>query len=454
MVGTLRAGIVGGSISGCATAVMLRRLGHDVTVFERSRAGLLTRGVGIATRPSVLARLARHDLIGPDFPHITLRTDRWIGRRASCEPAGHVAGSFLHRDPMAALNWGDLFDDLRRRIPETVYRLDAEVEAIDATRGSTSAVHLADGSEHVFDLVVCADGYRSLGRASLFPESELRYRGYVLWRGLLDESDLNGSPLLDDGVSRVAYRGGYAVFYYVPGGGTASAAGRRCVNWGAYLQVPPPELDGFLTDRLGRVGEGSIAAGMMPPDREAALKRWAELHLPGLYAEICGRSQKTFVQAVYTTRVDEYSRGRTVLVGDAGSVFPPFTASGVFKGMNSAIDLGEALEEHDDVDDALAAWNARQIGHALATEGPADAMEEAWIFSMPDVGSMDNDAYSDWTRSFFTKFRADRASPDGSLLDGTTGVDGQRDPRDVPSLVRGQEKDGVADIDRLDPLDG
>jgi 2-polyprenyl-6-methoxyphenol hydroxylase-like FAD-dependent oxidoreductase len=265
MVEKLRVGIVGGSISGCAAAVMLRRHGHDVTVFERSKRGLLSRGVGISTRPIVLERLSAHDLIGRDFPSITIRTDRWIGRRERAGPAGHVAGAFIHRDPLVALNWGDLFDDLRRQIPPSVYRLGAEVEAIEAERGSTSAVRLADGSEHVFDLVVCADGYRSLGRASLFPQNELRYRGYVLWRGLLDESELTNSVLLDDGVSRVAYPGGYGVFYYVPGGRTARATGRRSVNWGVYLQVPPLELDGFLTDRLGRVGEGSVAAGMMPP---------------------------------------------------------------------------------------------------------------------------------------------------------------------------------------------
>jgi 2-polyprenyl-6-methoxyphenol hydroxylase-like FAD-dependent oxidoreductase len=406
MIEKLRVGIVGGSISGCAAAVMLGRLGHDVTVFERSQRGLLTRGVGIATRPEVLERLSGYDLIGRDFPSITIRTDRWIGRRASSEPDGYVAGAFNHRKPMVALNWGDLFDDLRRRLPDEVYRLGAEVVGIDAERGSTAAIRLSDGSEHVFDLVVCADGYRSLGRTSLFPGTELRYRGYVLWRGLLDESELGRSVLPDDGVSRVAYPGGYGVFYYVPGGGPASATGRRSVNWGIYLQVPPPELDDFLTDRLGRVGEGSVAAGMVAPDREAALKGWADLHLPALYAEICGRTRKTFIQAVYTTRVDAYCRGRTTLMGDAGSVFPPFTASGVFKGMNSAIDLGEALEEGGDVDDALATWNGRQIGHALATEGPADAMEEAWIFSMPDLGLMDSDAYSNWTRGFFAKFRA------------------------------------------------
>ena len=32
----LRVGIVGGSIAGCATAVLMSRAGHSVTVFERS----------------------------------------------------------------------------------------------------------------------------------------------------------------------------------------------------------------------------------------------------------------------------------------------------------------------------------------------------------------------------------------------------------------------------------
>lgn len=34
----MRAGIIGGSIAGCATAALLHRAGHDVTVFERLKA--------------------------------------------------------------------------------------------------------------------------------------------------------------------------------------------------------------------------------------------------------------------------------------------------------------------------------------------------------------------------------------------------------------------------------
>ena len=127
-------------------------------------------------------------------------------------------------------------------------------------------------------------------------------------------------------------------------------------------------------------------------------------------AEILGRSQNTFVQAIYSTRVPAYYQRRTALLGDAGSLFPPFTASGVFKAMNNAIDLGVALGRSGDLDEALAAWNRRQLAHATATEGPAAAMEQAWIFSMPDVGSMSHDAYAAWTRGFLTEFRAGAAA--------------------------------------------
>ena len=64
---------------------MIRRLGHDVTVFERSHNGLLSRGAGIATRPSVLEALAEHDLIGRRFPSIPMTTDRWVGRGSGAE---------------------------------------------------------------------------------------------------------------------------------------------------------------------------------------------------------------------------------------------------------------------------------------------------------------------------------------------------------------------------------
>ncbi len=46
-----------------------------------------------------------------------------------------------------------------------------------------------------FDLVVCADGYRSMGRGLIDPGATPCYRGMVSWRGLLRESDIGVDAL-------------------------------------------------------------------------------------------------------------------------------------------------------------------------------------------------------------------------------------------------------------------
>src|SRR5690349_7535201 len=95
------------------------------------------------------------------------------------------------------LNWGDLYRNLRKRVPDAVYHQGREVTATQMADGESVVLQLADGTEEVFDIVVFADGYWSLGRRLLFPEAALQYRGYVAWRGVLEERDLNDSAPLE-----------------------------------------------------------------------------------------------------------------------------------------------------------------------------------------------------------------------------------------------------------------
>ena len=59
----MRVGIIGGSIAGCATAALLHRAGHDVTVFERSESDLVSRGAGIVTATAAWQDMVAHGLI-------------------------------------------------------------------------------------------------------------------------------------------------------------------------------------------------------------------------------------------------------------------------------------------------------------------------------------------------------------------------------------------------------
>ena len=398
---TGRVGIVGGSIGGCAAAVSLSRRGWDVEVFERSDHELVARGAGIATFTPFLDALVDRDLIGADLPRFDARPMRWVGRDAR-SLSGRLLGSDPLPLPMSTLTWGDLYTQLRRRVPPAVYARGHTVAEIEVAEQRPS-LRLADGSRRHYDLVVCADGYRSLGRSTLFPEAALRYRGYVLWRGLVPQRSAQGTDVLEESAVRCGYLGGHGVFYLVPSSRPDLDGGARDVNWGLYLQVPEAELAAMLTDRLGRRSNGSVAAGMLAPDREAALKARAGELLPEVFAQVVDASRDTFIQAIFTVTVPGYHRGRVCLVGDAGTLYPPFTGSGVFKAINNAVELADGLNTDGDVDQALAAWNDVQLQTVATFGAAAELFERALIFDMPDLAGFDDDAFAAWNSAVWAK---------------------------------------------------
>jgi 2-polyprenyl-6-methoxyphenol hydroxylase-like FAD-dependent oxidoreductase len=402
---TGRIGIVGGSIGGCAAAVGLSRLGYEVEVLERTDRDLVGRGAGIATFTALLDWLVARDLIGGDLPRLDGRPTRWVARDPT-DPAGRLLGTDPTPSPGSSLTWGDLYAHVRRRVPPGAYEHGRTVREIELGH-HRPRLRLGDDRWRQYDLIVCADGHRSLGRSTLFPDVPVRYRGYVLWRGLVPGHVPGRIALLEHGTVRCGYPGGHGVFYLVPSA-TDGHGGATSINWGLYLQVPERELATMLTDRAGRTSRGSVAAGMLPPDREATLKARLSRWLPSALAEVVDASRDTFIQAIFTATVPAYHRGRVCLVGDAGTLHPPFTGSGVFKAMGNAVELADALATTADVDDALAAWNRRQLRQA-AMFGPAAArFEQSLIFSMPDLATLSDDEYQAWNRSVWADGTATR----------------------------------------------
>jgi FAD binding domain-like len=113
--------------------------------------------------------------------------------------------------------------------------------------------------------------------------------------GLLPQRSAKGTGVLEESAVRCGYLGGHGVFYLVPSSRQDLDGGAHDVNWGLYLQVPEAELAAMLTDRLGRSSNGSVAAGMLAPDREAALKARAAELLPEVFARVVDASRDTFV---------------------------------------------------------------------------------------------------------------------------------------------------------------
>ncbi|MGI9149282.1 MAG: hypothetical protein ACR2IK_22495 [Chloroflexota bacterium] len=283
-------------------------------------------------------------------------------------------------------------------MPDAIYHQGCTVIDAHMIDQETVAVQFDDASTRVFDLVLFADGFRSLGRRLLFPDVDVHYCGYVAWRGLLDERHLADSAPLESVLIKVLYREmpGHLMAYLVPGPDGSVAKGERTVNWLTYLVMPPEDLPHFLTDRSGHQHPYSLPPGAIRPEEERRLAELVAAHLPPYYAAIVTASRDTFAQPIYLVEPPGYHCGRICLIGDAGVVAPPATGSGVLRGMTNAFELVTALRGRNDLDAALATWDEEQtaMGRRFTTWGRQ--MEQALIWAPPDLSQMDAAAVEEW----------------------------------------------------------
>jgi 2-polyprenyl-6-methoxyphenol hydroxylase-like FAD-dependent oxidoreductase len=296
---------------------------------------------------------------------------------------------------MAGVNWAHLFQHLRRGVPDDLYRGASTVELIETRPGGTT-LHLRPGGSVDFDLVVCADGYRSMGRTLIDPDARRHYRGIVLWRGLLRESDIGGDPLDGCEILRVGYQGGHGTLYYIPESEQSTESGKRLLMWGYYLQVPADALSSVLIDDQERQQSSSVPFGKVHPQVKAGFEARLTDLLPPLFFELVQQTANSSIQAIYSVATRSYARDRICLVGDAGALFPPFTGSGVLKAMANATSLADALADAPAVDGALSRWSEAQLRLAARVMPTAERIERSHVFDMPDLTSMPATATNDW----------------------------------------------------------
>jgi len=393
----MRVGIIGGSIAGCATAALLHRAGHDVIVFERSESDLVSRGAGIGTLPAVWQDMMARGLVDGTVPTVRLDYIRYVTRGSGAGQPRWLGDVQLS---LTGLNWAHLYQCLRRGVPDELYRGASAVELIDAGPDS-STLHLLSGGSWDFDLVVCADGYRSMGRGLIDPDAALRYRGMVFWRGLVHESDIRVDPLGGCDLLRVGYQGGHGLVYYMPGSEQGAEPGKRLLQWGYYLQVPEGALASVLVDDHERQQSSSVPFGKVHPQVKAGFEARLAGVLPPVLFELVQHSSNSSIQAIYSVAPRSYARDRLCLAGDAGAVFPPFTASGVFKAMANATALADALADAAVVDDAVRRWSQAQLQVAAQVMPIAEHIERNLVFDMPDLTTMSPAATNDWMSSAY-----------------------------------------------------
>ncbi|MGI9644446.1 MAG: FAD-dependent monooxygenase [Ilumatobacteraceae bacterium] len=383
-----RVGIVGGSIAGCGAAIGLGRLGCDVTVFERSSGALRDRGSGIAIPIPLRDDLIANGYLPADYACWRAVGRRWIGAD------GSDAGRTVWEQPGAAVtnNWGVLWRALRARVPDDRYRDGSHVVGVDETDGGVE-VHLEGGDPERFDVVLGADGYRSLVRGLVHPGSKPQYAGYVLWRGNFPESQLSDRRAWDHILESetwltVGFDGGHGIMYPIPE--FAELGDGLRVNWAIYSPTPPD---------LELTGPSSIPPGAVDAPVYAHLERLRETAIPpDLQPVFAGSIEEVSIQPIYDETVDRYVRGHLALLGDAATLSRPHTGSGATKALQDARTLETLGAEHDTWESLLAAYDDDRTpgGQSLVELGRRIGRDQ--VEATPPWLDMTPDDFDAWTK--------------------------------------------------------
>ncbi|CAM5273259.1 FAD-dependent monooxygenase [Streptomyces avidinii] len=372
-----RVAVVGGSIAGCAIATAVARAGAgEVVVLERTRGRLQDRGVGLCIHNERGAELGASGALPAGIAAHPLERRRWVVRDDAHGPGGRVV--WEQPFPFRSYHWGLLWHGLRESVPDSVvYRQGETVTGAEGAGGSGADVRLAGGSVERYDLVVGADGYRSVVRAALCPDSRPEYAGYVCWRGNFDAALLTGlGPVADafpEAVTTVCFAGGSCVIYRIPG-----PDGPR-VNW--VLYAAPPQ-DGSL--RLD--DPTSFPPGGLTPALALQLAALVDREFPPYWGRALALTgpADTFVQPIYDMETPRAAAGRLLLAGDAASVVRPHNTSGAAKALQDATALADGWRGCGTFEELLRGYQetrgaagrdlvalARRLGRAQVERTPA-----------------------------------------------------------------------------------
>jgi 2-polyprenyl-6-methoxyphenol hydroxylase-like FAD-dependent oxidoreductase len=348
-----RALVIGGSMSGLLAAIMLRRRGWTVDIFERVESELAGRGAGIVAQAELIARMKALGLETSELGILT-RTRKLLdidGREileVEC--------------PQVLTAWERVYRVLRDAFPPQHYHRGRGLKAFEQNETRVLA-HMTDGGTAEADVVIGADGLRSTVRGQCLPDVVPLYAGYCAWRALLPESaiprDIHRE--LFESMVFCLPPGEQCLFYPVAGPNDDLRAGHRRANVVWYRPADEhTELPWLLTDDSGVTHSISIPPPLIRRNAVAAMRAAAERLLSPQFRTIVRLIDEPILQPIYDLESPRLAFGRVAIVGDAAFVARPHVAAGVSKAADDAAALAEALDT-EDVESALRRFEAERL---------------------------------------------------------------------------------------------
>jgi 2-polyprenyl-6-methoxyphenol hydroxylase-like FAD-dependent oxidoreductase len=333
----MRVLVSGGGIAGPALAFWLHQAGAEVTVVELAD-GLRPGGHAVDVRGAardVVERMGLREAIREY--QVDERGAAMVdaaGKRLAEWPADLFGGEGLVAEIEIARG------DLARILHEATaagcaYRFGDRIVALDQDEAGV-VVTFASGGRERYDVVVGADGVHSGVRALAFgPESEFVHPlgAYQAYFTVPDPGDL------DNWLQMYNAPGGRVAMLRPERGGTAKAMlSFRCAE--RFGRLSRPEQERLLAERLAGAGWRVPALLEAMPDA------------PDFYFD-----------SISQVRVPRWSRGRVVLLGDAGYCGSPLAGKGTSMSLVGAYVLAGELLGADRPESGFAAYQRLMAGY-------------------------------------------------------------------------------------------
>jgi 2-polyprenyl-6-methoxyphenol hydroxylase-like FAD-dependent oxidoreductase len=349
-----RAIIIGGSMSGLLSGLLLRRAGWTVDIYERVESELSGRGAGIVAQAELIERLRKLGLGTGD-----------LGVQITTRKILDAQGRLTHeiKCPQVLTAWERVYRLLRDAFPPAHYHRGRGLATVTQVGASVTA-HFSDGEKVSADLLVGADGIRSTVRQQCAPDVLPLYAGYSAWRALIAESAFPPEVHRDlfEFMTFTLPPGEQFLGYPVAGPDNDLRPGHRRYNVVWYRPADAAmKLPWLLTDERGVLHPISIPPPLIRREAIAEMRADAERLLGPQFRQVVRLIDEPILQPIYDLESPHMAFGRVAIMGDAAFVARPHVAAGVSKAADDAAALVEALQAEADVVHALKRFEAARL---------------------------------------------------------------------------------------------
>ena len=331
--------VIGSGAAGMASALFLKRAGHDVVLFEKvEKPGPV--GAGVLLQPAGMFVLEQLGILDK-----FLDTGEIINRLYGENEKGSKVLNLVYNDFQEGtyglgIHRGAIFNIMLEEVKKEgiEYRTGTNIDSLDRSNGSTEL--FCEGvSQGFFDAVILSDGKNSKMRKQLKVKQKIHeYKWGALWTVVEDKENKFHGEL------RQVYKTTKNIAGLLPIG-KHPVTGKQSVSL-------------FWSLRRSRVDEW----------RQTSLEAWKK-EVISLYPEVEVllneiKDQDQLLFSTYSHITMKKWHDRNLLcVGDAAHAMSPQLGMGVSLGLYDAYSMSQCLQEEASVEEAFKEYTKRRSSH-------------------------------------------------------------------------------------------